>query len=187
MQMSRWTNVGSGLNDDDFFCSHILLRPTSEYFPELICLWFGTDNTCNSQYFFWFALFYLLVCCFIDSSLVIWCVTSACQLCLRLFEIQNSVLMISSSDSFVMSTYQMISNARWLIEIYSQLLRFMLRLGSCDANASFENSFCLYLRVWVLCLRMRVTDSKCLRRCGEAHLPLSSMSSFQSPFSTQVL
>lgn len=111
-----------------------------------------------SVLYIYIALFYLLVCCFVGSSLVISCVTSASQFCQRLFEIQNSVLTIISSDSFVISTYQMISNARWLTAIYSQWLRIIIfRLGSCDASASFENSFCLYLRVWVLCLRIRFT------------------------------
>lgn len=93
MQMSWWINAGNAL-DDNFLCSHRPPRPTSEYFPEHICLWFDTAILATLSIFF--SLFYLLVCCFVGSSLVISCVTSASQLCRRLFEIQNSVLTISS-------------------------------------------------------------------------------------------
>ena len=59
----------------------------------------------------------------------------------------------------------------------------ILRPDTCGVSASFENNFCLYLRVRVALFEHQgPSHLKWMRRCEGDHLFLSSMSSFLSPF-----
>ena len=82
----------STLNGSDSLTSHKLPRPTSEYDPEHICLWLPLCLQLSAFFcVYTCTLLYLLGCCFV-SGFLISRVTSASQLCPRLFETQGSVL-----------------------------------------------------------------------------------------------